>query len=108
MKQAQSISFEEALKDPAYEHLWESIRFLESARFEDLFPEKHLLALQDILSVKIKALYQVNPLLPLKDVVKNALSDLADDTSAQTVLAMTKYAIEQWESLSTKGASVAA
>lgn len=108
MKQAQSIFFEEALKDPAYEHLWESIRLLESARFEDLFPEKHLLALQDIVSVKIKTLHRINPSLSLKDVVRNVLGDLADNTSAQTVFAATKYAIEQWEFLSAREVSVAA
>jgi len=108
MKPAKSTSFEDALKDPAYEHLWGHIRFLESARFEDLFPEKHLLALQDIVSLKIKVLHQSDPSLPLKDVVRNVLGDLADNATARTVLAMTKYAIEKWESLSTTETSVAA
>ncbi|MFN0033440.1 MAG: hypothetical protein ACKVUS_00150, partial [Saprospiraceae bacterium] len=93
-QQNKSISFEEALQDPAYEHLWGTLRYLETAKFSNLFPKKHLLALQDLIARKLKALHGEIPSLPLKDAVTHALENLPDDTSAAVVMELTRFAIE--------------
>ncbi len=108
MKQKKvSIPFEKALKDPTYEHLWDTLRYLETARFADLFPQKHLISLQDIVSRKLKALHLETPSLPLKDVVTHALENLPDDTSAALVMEITRFTIEKWESMTEMAATVA-
>lgn len=99
MKQ-QSISFQDALQDPSYEHLWDTLQYLETAKFSDLFPQKHLLALQDLIAQKLRALHLETPFLPLKDVVTHVLGGLPDDTSAAVVLELTRFTIEKWEAMS--------
>ncbi|MBC7777587.1 MAG: hypothetical protein H7246_19290, partial [Phycisphaerae bacterium] len=76
------LTYEEVMTNPAYEHFREAVALLQNSRFEDLFPEKHLLALKDLTARKLKALHLETPSLPLKDVVTHALENLPDDTSA--------------------------
>ncbi len=103
MKQpSNSPTFEEALQNPAYEHLWETLKYLQTAKFADLFPEKHLLAHKSLIAQKLKALHGHSPLLPLKDVVAHTLESLPDDTSAAVVMELTRFAIDKWEAMAEK------
>jgi len=106
-QQKKSLSFDDALQDSAYEHLWDTLRYLETAKFADLFPEKHLLTLKSLTAQKLKALHRESPFSPLKDVVTHALENLPDDTSAALVLEMTRFTIEKWESMTEKAVTAA-
>jgi hypothetical protein len=80
---------------------------LETAKFADLFPKKHLLSLQDMVSRKLKTLYLQTPTLPLKEAVTHALENLPDDTSAAVVMEITRFTIEKWESMTEKAVTAA-
>jgi hypothetical protein len=97
MKKSDSISFSETLKEPAYEHLWEVVHFLENARDEELFPEKYMAAQHWLIARKVKALYLENPRMPLNRVVITILSGIPESTSALILLELTHLTINLWE-----------
>ncbi len=101
------LTYEEVMSNPAYEHLQEAVVLLQNSRFEDHFPEKHLLALKSLTVQKLKALQREAPFSPLKDVVTHVLENIPDDTSATVVIELTRFAIEKWESIAEKDVTAA-
>lgn len=93
-------TYEEVMSNPAYEWVREAVVLLQNNKFEDLFPKKHLLALQNLAAHKLRVLHRETPSLPLKDVVTHILGGLPDDTSAAVVMELTRFAIEKWEAMS--------
>lgn len=102
MKKSESISFDETLREPAYEHLRDVAIFLDEARDEELFQEKYLAAQEGIIARKVKSLHLESPQMPLNKVVATILSDVAESTSPDMLLALTRMAIEVWEDQASK------
>ncbi|MFN0033442.1 MAG: hypothetical protein ACKVUS_00160 [Saprospiraceae bacterium] len=96
------LTYEEIMSNPEYERFREAAVLLQNSRFEDLFPEKHLLGLKSLVHRKLWALYNETPSLPLKDVVTHVLETLPDDTSSAVVMELTRFAIEKWEAMAAK------
>jgi hypothetical protein len=99
MKTGKSIelTYDEVMTNPSYEGLREAAVLLQKSTFAELFPKKHILGLKSMVRRKLKDLHHENILLPLKDVVAHVLETLPDDTSAATVIELTRFTIEKWE-----------
>ncbi len=101
-------SLEEALRTPAFAKHREAILWAANATDEELLPEKILAVRKDIIRKKIKALANEHPNWTLRDAVLQILKDLPDSTPPAMLLELTRFAIEQWESVALDEATVAA
>jgi hypothetical protein len=103
-KEDKSISFEEAMASPELAHLKDILQYVENAPNGTLFPKKYEKGIEYIASNKIYALYKVNPLTPLKNVVTIVLEQLPANISTSMLIKMTPFIIRKWEKLSDLGA----
>ena len=94
-----SISFDEALRDPAYAHARDVIKYVATATSEQLAPRKFKMAHKDAISDTLKKLHKKSPDAPLRKVIYIALKYVPDDTSTKTVLELTEWAASEWEKL---------
>ena len=75
--------------------------YVKKTPFSKIFPKKHELIMEDIVSQRTQQLFEEQPNLPLKNVVANVLNSLKDDLSAELLLKMTKVIVEKWAHVST-------
>jgi hypothetical protein len=90
-------TFEEALKNPAHQDMWEAMRFLENHDDEILFPEKFLASNKESIRQKIQYLHKQSPAISLKTALFEVLKDIPENIPANLLLEFTSFAIEQWE-----------
>ncbi len=102
MKQASlehDPALEEILRDPSMAHYKEAILWAANATDEELLPEKTLAAHKDIIRQKIKALAIAHPNYVLREAIVQILNDFPDTMPSAMLLELTRFAIEQWESV---------
>ena len=90
-------TFNEALRSPAHQGMWEAIHFLKAHEADILFPEKFLVSQKDAVLVKIKLLCLVHPQPLLKDALIEILKTIPDTVPSSLLTELTRFAIEQWE-----------
>ena len=90
---------EEILSIPAFVQHQEAILWAANASDEELLPEKLLAVHKDIIHKKIKALAEEHPDWTLRDAVLQILKDLPDSIPPAMLLELTRFTIEQWESV---------
>ncbi len=90
-------TFKEALQDPSHQDMWEVVHFLEKHEDDILFPEKFLSSHKDGILRKIQLLHQQNTVISLKEALFEILKDIPETVSADMLIELTRFAIEQWE-----------
>jgi hypothetical protein len=100
MKDNQELTFDDVLQTPELSHLHDLIHYLEKTPFQDIFPKKYEMSMEDATIREVRTLFQDNPYCSLKSVIAKALDKLPDDLSAILLLKMTKLIIQEWGTLS--------
>jgi hypothetical protein len=96
-----TVTFDEALADPAFAHFHEAIHYIRKTPFSQMFPKKHELSLTRVVKDDVKKLFNKNPNMPIKLVITTVFEPLTNDIPAPLFLKLTQTIIEKWESLST-------
>ena len=94
-----SKTFDTVLQNPEMVHFHESIRFVQSTPFDELFPKKYEMAKTSFARRKTISLFNENPTLPLKIVLTTVLENMSNELPAPLILKITQNIIEKWESL---------
>lgn len=94
------IMFEDALSNPAYKHLHDVLRYVETAHDSELSPKKYQMGLEHIALKYVQSTFKEYPNKELKDVVITVLEKLPSDIPPSFMLKITHYIIKKWENLS--------
>jgi hypothetical protein len=99
-QEKKQLTFDDVLQTPELSHLHDLIHYLEKTPFQDIFPKKYEMSMEDATIREIRTLFRDNPNCSLKIVITRVLEKLPDDLSAILILKMTKLIIQEWGTLS--------
>lgn len=99
-KNNKTLTFDEALQNPALAHVKDALQHLQHAPASQLIPKKHALVLTLTVERKVLKLHKENPNMPIKKVITTVFEPLTDDIPAPLMLKLTQTIIDMWAKLS--------
>lgn len=99
-QEKKQLTFDAVLQTPELSHLHDLIHYLEKTPFQDIFPKKYEMSMEDATIKEVRRVFQDEPYCALKSVVTTVLEKLPDDLSAILLLKMTKLILKEWRTLS--------
>ena len=99
-QEKKQLTFDDVLQTPELSHLHDLIHYLEKTPFQDIFPRKYEMSMEDFTIREVRTVFQDNPYCSLKTVITMVLNKMPDDLADVLLLKMTKLIIKEWGTLS--------
>jgi hypothetical protein len=90
----------EILDNPEMADFHEAALFLHNNNGKILFPRKFLIGVKSMIAQRVPEMYKNDPQMPITEVVSAILSGLDKRTDSDMILKITKWIVEEWQSVS--------